>query len=265
MDVSVKTNIKEAVGFVDRFSDQIPFAAAVALTKTVKQGSESMSNEFSNEFDKPTRYTTNSVFNSGADKVRLIAAFGLKDQAMLSKSGGGTPADTLAHHFTGGQSKITRYELAFRKLGMLGFDEDIVPGSELIELNQFGNIPASLIVKLIAYFGGFGEQGYKANTSSEKRAKLAKRTDKSTKGKKQSKYVTINGVVYFYAKGTDHLHRGIWAKTGIHGSDVRPILMFVKRANYTKRFELIKFADQAKANFYVNFKESFAYAVRTAK
>ncbi len=265
MDISVKTNINQAVGFLNRFSDQIPFAAAVALTKTAKQGAESMRSAFKNEFDRPTGYTINSLFSSSANKRSLTAAFGLKDQAMISKSGGNTPANTLAHHFTGGQSRMARYELAFRKLGMLGFDEDIVPGYNLAELNQYGNIPVSLIVKLISYFGGFGEQGYKANTSSDKRAKLAKITDKNSKGKKKSKYVTINGVVYFYANGSDHLHRGVWAKKGIHGSDIRPILMFVKRANYSKRFDLTRFSNSAKSNFDVNFKESFAYAVRTAK
>ncbi len=265
MEISVKANINDTVGFLKRFSDQIPFAAAVALSRTAKTGAEDIRNAFIDKFDSPTRYTTNAMFNSSANKRSLIAAFGLKDQAMLSKSGGNTPAETLAHYFTGGQSRMARYELAFRKLGMLGFDEDIVPGSELAELNQYGNIPPSLIVKLISYFGGFGEQGYKANSTAETRAKLAKRTDKNTKGKRQSKYVKINGVVYFYASGADHLHRGIWAKTGTHGSNIRPILMFVKRANYTKRFDLNKFAERARVNFDANFKEAFSYAVRTAR
>jgi len=265
MQISFKSDINQTIGFVDRFSKQVPFAAAVALTKTAKQGADDMRTKFLSVFDQPTRYTMNSVFNSSANKRDLIAAFGVKDQGMLSKSGGNSPADVLGHHFNGGQSRLARYELAFRKLGMLGFNEDIVPASELNELNQYGNVPASLIVKLISYFGGFSEQGYKANSTAETRAKLAKRTDKNSKGKRQSKYVKINGVVYFYASGADHLHRGIWAKTGTHGSDIRPILMFVKRANYSKRFDIDKFASKARSDFAINFKESWAYAVRTAR
>ncbi len=265
MQISVTSNINETVGVLDRFSKQVPFAAAMALTKTAKQGADDMRSRFMSVFDNPTRYTIKSVFNSSANKRDLVAAFGVKDQGLLSKSGVNSPADVLGHHFNGGQSRMARYELAFRRLGMLGFNEDIVPASDLAELNQYGNVPASLIVKLISYFGGFSEQGYKANSTAETRAKMAKRTDKNTKGKTQSQYVKINGVVYFYASGRDHLHRGIWAKTGTHGSDIRPILMFVKRANYSKRFDINKFASKAVTDFNRNFNESWAYAVKTAR
>lgn len=265
MQISITSDLNETVGLIDRFSKQAPFAAAVALTKTAKQGANNMRTRFKNVFDNPTRYTMSSIFSSSANKRDLMAAFGLKDQALLSKSGGSSPANVLDHHFNGGQSRYARYELAFRKLGMLGFNEDIVPAAGLNELNQYGNIPASLIIKLISYFGGFGEQGYKANSTYETRAKLAKRTDKNTKGKRQSKYVRINGVVYFYANGSDHLHRGIWAKTGTHGSSIRPILMFVQRANYSKRFDINKFADKARVDFTHNFNESWTYAMSTAR
>lgn len=264
-DITINIDLKEVAGVLGQYERQVPFAAAVALTRTAQDGAKILRDEMTAKFDRPTRYTQNSVFVQPATKNKLVARFEIKDAATVQKSGGLTPADVLAHHFKGGQAAQTRYEKAFRRLGMLGADEDIVPGENLKELNAFGNIPPSLIIRLISYFGGFGEQGYTANSTVQTRAKLAKRSDKNTKGKRRSKYVTINGVVYFYARGDDHLHRGIWAKTGIHGADVRPLLMFVRRGTYKKLFDMPVIASRAKQNFPRHFRESLALAIRTAR
>lgn len=265
VDIKVDVELREVAGLLGQYQSQIPFAAALALTRTAQAGGKQLRSEFETKFDRPTRYTMSSVFVGPANKRNLTASFGVKDQALIQKSGGLTPADVLGHFFKGGSAISARYENAFRRLGMLGPDEDIVPGSNLAELNTFGNIPSSLIVRLIAYFNGFGQQGFTANSTAQTRAKLAKRTDKNTKGKRRSKYVTINGVVYFYARGDDHLHRGIWAKTGINGADVRPILMFVRRARYAKRFDLQQYAVTAKQNFSQQFAIALKQAVRTAR
>lgn len=268
MQVSVETDVKKTAGWLGQYGKQIPFATAFALTKTAKEGAADMRKAFNHSFSAPTKYTLNSIFVKPANKRDLMAVFGVKDTAKIQKSGGLTPADILAVHFTGGVSKPMRYEQAFKRIGLLGHNEDIVPGRNLKELNRYGNVPPSLIIKLISYFGGFGEQGYKANASVESKAKLARRTNKSTKGKRATKYAKINGVVYFYSSGTGlnrHLHKGIWAKTGIHGVDVRPILMFVKRAKYRKRFDITKFAVNAQTRFGHHFSESLDYAMRTAK
>jgi len=263
--INVLVDIKQTLGVVDRFSKQVPFAAAVALTRTAEEGAQEIKTAFVKSFDRPTKYTLNSMFSQSANKRTRTASFGLKDNAMLQKSGGYSPADILGHHFNGGHSKFARYEQAFRRIGMLALDEDIVPGTNLRELNQYGGVPPSLIIKLIAYFNGFGEQGFMANTTQAGRDKLANRTDKNTKGRRASKYAKINGVVYFYANGRDHLHRGIWAKTGIHGSDIRPILMFVKRGVYRKRFDINTFANHARANFSQHFNTAFKQAMASAK
>lgn len=265
VDVTVTVEVREVAGLLGQYEKQIPFATAVALTRAAQEGAKQMRDEMQSKFDRPTRYTKNAVFTGPANKKNLTASFGIKDAALIQKSGGLTPADVLGHHFKGGRSVAARYENAFRRLGMLGADEDIVPGANLNELNTFGNIPASLIVRLIAYFGGFGEQGYRANSTPETRARLAKRSDKTQKGKRKSKYVTINGVVYFYARGDDHLRRGIWAKSGINGAEIRPIMIFVKRATYKKRFDLNEYAIKARANFTKQFQQSLAFAMRTAR
>ncbi len=268
LQISLKAEVNEALGVIDRFGKQVPFATAMALTRTAQEGAAEFKRAFVAKFDRPTRYTLNSMFFKSANKQTLTSSFGLKDGALIQKGGGYSPADVLGHHFMGGASKAARYEQAFRRIGMLGFNEDIVPARGLKELDRFGGVPASFIVRLISYFNAFGEQGYKANATAATRAKLAKRTDKNTKGKQASKYVRINGVVYFYSSGTGrtaHLHKGIWAKTGTHGADIRPILMFVSRANYQKRFDIQDFANSARKNFAQHFETQMIKAQATAR
>lgn len=90
------------------------------------------------------------------------------------------------------------------------------------------------IVQIIAWFRGFGEQGYKANMTD-------KTKDKLRKGKKNS-----YGFEYFYIapgqKGprgrNQNLLPGVYKRvfTGF-GSAIRPVMIFVSKANYKKRFD----------------------------
>lgn len=269
LKVDVQVEVQQVAGLLGQYEKQVPFATAVALTRTAQEGQAEMRRAFVAKFDRPTPYTLkNALFIKPATKAKLEAQFGVKDAGALQKSGGLSPADILGHHFTGGVSRSARYEQAFRRIGMLGINEDIVPADRLPELNQYGGVPPGLIVRLLSYFSAFGEQGFKANATAQTRAKLAKRTDKNTKGKRASKYVRINGVVYFYSSGagrTAHLARGIWAKTGVHGVDIRPILMFVDRANYRKRFDINDFAQSAQRNFAQHFDTALTNAMRTAR
>ena len=55
---------------------------------------------------------------------------------------------------------------------------------------------------------------------------------------------------------TRHLAPGIWAKSGTHGSNVRPILMFVKGTNYSKRLDIF---DQPVKDALAKFEPRFRY------
>ncbi len=61
--------------------------------------------------------------------------------------------------------------------------------------------------------------------------------------------MTIRGVEYFISRGPgmwygrlQHLPRGIWARRGIHGSDVVPVLLFVPSAKYGQRLDFFGIA-----------------------
>ena len=268
LQIQVNADVGPLIRSIDKFAKQVPFATALALTRAAQDGKEEMTRDFINRVDRPTRYTQNSLFIKPATKTNLQSSFGLKDNALIQKSGGYSPVEVFAHHFNGGTRMSKRYERMFRQIGMLDQSEEIVPARDLDSINQFGNVPSSLIIKLLSYFRAFGEQGYRANATNETRAKLAKRTDRNTKGKRATQYVTINGVVYFYSSGsgrTKHLARGIWKKTGQHGMTIKPVLLFVKQGRYRKMGDRETYAKNAVKNYERHFNETIKQAIATAR
>ena len=58
---------------------QVPFATALALTKTAKFVQQKIREEMPRVFDRPTRYTLNSTWVRAATKARLWAEVKIKD------------------------------------------------------------------------------------------------------------------------------------------------------------------------------------------
>ena len=118
-------------------------------------------------------------------------------------------------------------------------------------------------MQLISYFNASSEQGYKANMSDRRRRQLARL------GRTASGYKTINGVQYFISHGrmrNQHLQPGVWSRTGIHGVDVKPILMFVRMGTWKRYIDLPAIAtDVVRTEFEKNFSSALINALRTAR
>lgn len=129
-------------------------------------------------------------------------------------------------------------------------------------LDNFGNPKPSLIVKLIAYFNAFGEQGYRANMTDKRRERLAKKS-----GNK------IGGVVYFISRGKgmwygrqQHLAAGIWAKRGTHGVDIAPVFLFVKKGSYRQVIDLSSIGESTVIRHWKpEFDRELVTAIRNSK
>jgi hypothetical protein len=264
MQIDITMNISQVLSTFDAVKrDQVPFALARALTRTVGKAKPALQDGMRSSFDRPTRYTLNSVYSTPATKAKLEATVGIKDGLATSK---GTPASKyLAPEVYGGGRRIKRFERALINAGiMLPGYYAIVPskGSWAAKVDAFGNIPASFVVRLLSYLQAFAEVGSKANMTRGKIEKLA-RVKRSKRGHK-----TIGGVVYFVSYGNgrnQHLHPGIWAKRGTHGADVAPVILFVRDApTYRPRFRFYGIAEQVIRNeFNREFQQSLAQAMAT--
>lgn len=247
-------------------------AAASALNKTargvrfdvvekVKQGTQGGA----------TAYTQRAIGVTDANESKLEATVYLRTDAPAK----GRPFNkSLGHLFTGGTRRFKRMEGAFRSIGVLPDGWMIVPG-DACPLDSYGNPPRALIVQLISYFKAFREGGFRANMTDRRRAKLA------NAGRTSTGYKTINGVEYFISYGMrgkpggdryvhgrfdQHLYPGIWSRTGIHGSNIKPVFMFVRRGNWERRYDMRQIGERTVGRVWQrNFDQALAVEMRKVK
>lgn len=220
---------------------QANFALSRALNETAKRIQQATYEEMRKQFDRPTPYALRSIAIKRSTKADLTAIVGLRSD---TPGKGMSWEKSLGHQFSGGDRRWRKFEGALNKAGILPNGMAAVPPREsswAIRLDQYGNVPRGLIVILLSYFQAFGEQGYKANSTDESRRRRAKL------GRTASGYRIINGVQYFVVlpgrpKVGHFSQPGIYARRGIHGVDVAPVLLFVRRPSYQRRIDLERIA-----------------------
>jgi hypothetical protein len=241
LDLSVSGLDKVRTHIAALSGRQLDEAAAKALTDIAFQTRRAMQDEMRAVFDRPTPYVLSSVIVRPATPERLEAH-------ILPTYGGAKgidPQRILTAQAEGGPRRDKRSEAALRRIGVLpaGYQSAIpsepYPGSD----DGRGNLRGPFIVRLLSYLQAFGEQGYRANMTARRRAKLEAR------GVSESGYRTIAGVAFFVAipgrDRTRHLAPGIWAKSGTHGAVLRPVLMFVRAGTYSRRLDMARVARTA--------------------
>jgi hypothetical protein len=241
-------------------------AAVKAINDTAFQVKRTMIKEMDSVFNQVTPYVKKSVWIDMATPERLSAE-------ILPTYYGGKgidPQKILAAQEAGGPRRDKRVEAALRSVGILPKGMQTVPPKDPLpgSVDQRGNFKGSFIVQLISYFQGFREQGHRANMTDKRKKKLA------NMGVSAGGYKTINGFIYFIAsaqamKGvfdhkerTLHLHPGIWAKSGIHGSTVKPVMLFTKAGYYKPRFSMERIAKVADVDNYMA--KRMRYRIRQA-
>lgn len=233
---------------------QVPFAAALAMTRTGQRVKAALVDEMKSSFDRPTPWTLNSLFMQKATKSRLETRVWVKDFAYK----GIAPDKYLTPEIFGGKRSNKRFERALANKGFAEKGAKFVPGSGA-KLDQFGNIDRGQVVQVLAALGAFGEQGYKANMTDKGRARLAKGNAK--KG--------VRGVTYFAgAPGGGKLPFGIWQRTsfGSLGSAIRPVMLKVDEPNYREEFDFFGVSRRVvNAKLADEFAQAMREAIQTAR
>ena len=262
MRIDVRTNYPDVGRWYGDVQKQARFATSRALNITANAYRDEVRQELRRVFDRVTPYIVNTF------KVRRYSTRELLEVDIGPTYIGGKGADpekVLEAQILGGPRRLKASERALQRVGILPAGYYTVPG-QAAPLDAFGNIRGSFLVQLISYFQAFSEQGYKANMTAKRKAALAKR------GVSERGFKTINGVEYFVAYGrlrggqTRHLHPGIWSRSGIHGSNVKPVLMFVKPPMYKPRLNVTPVAERVVQRvFPPAFERAFEDALRTAR
>lgn len=239
--LSVRDNIKEVQRELSAIArDQLPFASAVAITRTAKILDRELAQEVKAELDNPTPYIAKATFSTSAKKQDLNATVGIRDQA----SRGASPAQYVQEHFSGDNRGMKPYEVALQSIGALPRGMRAVPGNG-IKLDRFGNPNRRDVQEVI----GAVRRGIAVFKGKGKRTVLT------------GYFVRLPGDRRPQAR---HLEPGIWRRIGKDA--VIPVFLFIDEAGYRKRFDLPKLARTViDRNFNAELAKAIDQAVRTAR
>jgi len=255
---------------------QMRYAAALALGEVGRAARADLAAEARTAFKDPTPFTIRALLSRPRD--RWATTDRLVEIITPEYPGGKAvdPVDVLRPEVEGGARKLKRAERAFQRVGILPPGMAMVPARGLVDGPKgdgYGNVKGSFIVQLISYFQAFGEQGYRANMTAKRKRSLAKY------GKSEGGFKRIGGVEYFVSRGRgeftgrgswrngqqQHLPAGIWQRSGTHGSNVKPVFLFVRPPRYTERFRMGEVIAQRARDLPQRFNQHLVRALATAR
>lgn len=247
MNVSLTSNIDEVLGFTARLHPQFRFAAAVALTRTAQTARLDLRRKMPEVFDRPTRFTLNSVFIIPAKKDTLRATVWLKD------TGDAASAEYLKPQVFGGKRAQKRFEKRLQASGIMPPGWVAVPGNGA-QYDSYGNMRSQQIVQVLSVLRA--QLDYNQNTTerSAKRAKAA--------GKSRDYFVSGPRVAAKLGNG-GRLPFGIYQR--LRGKVVS-IMKFVPSASYQRRFDffgIVRATVQRELS--KELRKSWEQALRTAR
>lgn len=241
--------------------DQIPFATALALTKTAQFIDRHEVAEMTRVFDQPTKFTLQSTRVIPATKQRLWASVAIKDESTKAVA----PIKWLAPQIHGGTRPLKRFEQRLKSAGVLPPGHFAVPASGA-DFDVHGNMSRGEIVRMLSDLQSHWDP-------------LQNTTERSRQRRRRSR--TKRPTFYFstwpVTKRTAHLRPGIYKRVGaVAGlasgittgfrTPIKPVLIFVPRVRYRKRFRFYEIADQTgRMRFPIEFALAAREAIRTAR
>lgn len=223
---------------------QIPFATALALTKTAQLVKKGVLDVMEKRLDNPTKTTMNSLFVRPAKPKKLEAKVWLKDTFNA-----GIPADRYLQSVVyGGTRRRKRFEMALLARGLMSPSQYAIPQKPF--LDQHGNIKGQLAIRILSGLGAAETvSGYSANATNSRRSRK-----KGNAGR--------------YFVGDVDGSQGVWERKRIGSSTgVRPVFLFTDSApKYKVIVPFFKIADNIiKANYSKEFSKALDRAIATAR
>lgn len=217
---------------------QVPFATALALTRTAKFAAQKIKEEMPRVFNAPTAFTLNSLYVRTATKANLSAEVKIKDEAFKAMP----PLRWLSPEVYGGGREPKRFETLLRARGILGAGQFVMPAVGA-KLDSKGNVSRGQIQQILSQLGASFDVYQRQTARSKKR----------NKRKRQ-----------FFALRVQRgkLKPGIYERIGFAWvSSVKPVFIFTGPQRYKKRLRFYEIADQTAQ---MRFPIEFALAMRQA-
>lgn len=219
MKITVGVDLSSLTAWANRMArDQVPYATAVALTKTAQLVREAEKAEMIKVFDRPTRFTLNSLYLRAARKDRLWAEVWLKD------TGDAAAAQYLHPQIVGGQRSVKRFERRLQDARIMPRGWVAVPGRGA-RIDAYGNMSSQQIVQVLSVL--------QAQHDIYQRETFVSRTRARKQGKQRDYFVSTPAAPAKAGNG-GRLPYGVYQRIGGH---IVTILFFAPAARYARRFD----------------------------
>lgn len=266
--MKVESNIKDIQHYIKSTEKQIAFATSKTINDLLFGIKDRNLQQFEKIFDRPNMNFLKSSFTiKKSTKSDLLGSIAINYN---KKGKGASPLDVLGHQVNPDKRGNRRFENLMKRQGLMGSSMYALPsrsaGSNVID--QYGGISGKFSKWIISYLGQYQSAGFSANMTDKKKSRIHK-IKTSERG-----YKKINGVMYFLSAGKEgfggqrsHLQAGIWKKTGTHGADVEPVILFFNsKTPYKKLFFFEEIAEgYINKNASILFSKNIEQAFRTAK
>lgn len=248
------TGMRERLQTLDRLErDQLPFAAALALTRTAQAVQGELRSEMQSVFDRPTRATIESTYIQPATKDKIEAYVWIKDGRQRSGGGvvgqkgawdkGRAAIDWLSPEVYGGPRSHKGFEKMLQRKGVLAPGQYVVPGRGA-PLDQHGNIKRGELNKILSQARLFTEEGYTSNLAEGKR----------------SRYFAIRQGRKFIGVA-ERLGRGKGSR-----NNIRMVLAFVDKPSYGRNLDWFGVAERVAEDVLpIEFEKAMARALATRR
>lgn len=254
MQIKLSSNFPAVRDALKKAPGQVAYAASVALNKTAETARRDVMDNMKRVFDRPTPWALNSLRVKRATKTNLVAELAFKDKNSVESS-----RSMIEPHVFGGKRRFKAMESRLWQAGYLPAGWNAVPGAGA-KLNAYGNMSPGQISQVLNVLGTYREAGYnKADSRTIQR--LAKGNVK--KG--------VYGFVYWVnpvdgPRRARHLQPGVYQRVSTpFGSSLKPVLIFVRRAQYRVRLPFLEVVEAAAAReFPGEFDRAFDQALKTA-
>lgn len=237
MSETVVVDVAPVARMLDKARDQVPFAVALGLTRLAQAIQKTEKDTIKQVFDRPTPFTQNSPVIRPATKDNPVAKVFIRDEATK----GTPPSKYLQPQVFGGPRPQKRSEVAISRVA--GQNVYVVPATG--KLNQYGNIQAGEIQKVLASLG-VSEYAQKAIA------------------KKRGRTLEERGIKYFVGKpGGGRLPYGVWVR---QGRTLQPVLIIIPQPSYAARFPFFEVAiETAKKQMWRIMMDAEDVALKTAR
>ena len=196
-------------------------AASRALNRVVAGARLQVQDRMKETFDRPTPYAVRSVVYEQTKPDDLSARVLIAGRSWLKNST--PPANFMGPNVYGGERNLKSFERQLQRRGLMPRGLIAVPGKS-VRLNRYGNVPQSLIVRMLA------DLKVDAPVAGYNRA----RTDRSTKRNKNYRKER-----FFVPGEGSNLPRGVWLRKATSGK-IYPVFLFVDQVSYQSRMDFEK-------------------------